>query len=65
MHPPLRLHGCHRVGNRITGLDPASPESRRPMFIIERLPSRDSWVRDLFMDERDAIRKAFFNAEWF
>lgn len=38
MEPPLRLHGCHRVGNVHTGLDPNSVKAKVRMFVIEPLP---------------------------
>ena len=63
MHPPLRLHGGHRVGNRFTGIDPASPDAQRTYY-IEPLPAPDSWVLDMLVSEREAIRIAFFD-DWY
>lgn len=63
MQPTIRLHGCHRVGNQITGIDPASPEAQRTYY-IEPLPLPDTWLKGLFVDEREAIRKALFT-DWF
>lgn len=62
MQPAIRLHGCHRVGNQITGIDPASPEAQRTYF-IEPLPMSDSWVGALFIEKREAIREAFL--DWY
>lgn len=35
MQPAIKLHGCHRVGNRVTGLDPTSPEALAPPLVIK------------------------------
>lgn len=64
MHHSIRLHGCHRVGNQITGLDPASPEADRTVYIVPVSPP-DNWVFEMFVvDPREAIRKAFFVTDW-
>ena len=65
MHLPIRLHGCHRDGNMVTDIDPASPEAQRPILSVEPLPVPDSWVRETFDDMRELIHKAFYHDDWF